>query len=201
MKLLLDFFPIILFFVAFKVAGIYVATAVAINYATVTRVGTTSVVEVGGVPYLVVEFDVAFEMNGVAVPEPTDLYLLQLTYRAEDNWRVAWSEEKHFAGFTFSVFDAAGAATAGVSAAAAPARPPAAAAGAAPGAQSRRDAGAGLVSGEAGMHRERGTGAHPGVRSCARPRGARGAQPRQRRRHARRGDTSRSGGGRGGSGG
>ncbi len=30
MKLLLDFFPIILFFVAFKVAGIYVATAVAI---------------------------------------------------------------------------------------------------------------------------------------------------------------------------
>jgi hypothetical protein len=63
---------------------------------------------------VVVEFDVAFEMNGVAVPEPTDLYLLQLTYRAEDNWRVAWSEEKHFAGFTFSVFDAAGAATAGV---------------------------------------------------------------------------------------
>ncbi len=30
MKLLIDFFPIILFFVAFKVAGIYVATAVAI---------------------------------------------------------------------------------------------------------------------------------------------------------------------------
>ena len=30
MKLLLDFFPIILFFVAFKFAGIYVATAVAI---------------------------------------------------------------------------------------------------------------------------------------------------------------------------
>jgi intracellular septation protein len=30
MKLLLDFFPIILFFVAFKIAGIYVATGVAI---------------------------------------------------------------------------------------------------------------------------------------------------------------------------
>ena len=30
MKLLLDFFPIILFFVAFKVWGIYVTTAVAI---------------------------------------------------------------------------------------------------------------------------------------------------------------------------
>jgi hypothetical protein len=33
-------------------------SGVTINYATVTRVGTTSVVEVGGVPYLVVEFDV-----------------------------------------------------------------------------------------------------------------------------------------------
>ncbi|HWI81233.1 septation protein IspZ, partial [Ramlibacter sp.] len=30
MKLLIDFFPIILFFAAFKVAGIYVATGVAI---------------------------------------------------------------------------------------------------------------------------------------------------------------------------
>ena len=30
MKLLFDFFPVILFFAAFKVAGIYVATAVAI---------------------------------------------------------------------------------------------------------------------------------------------------------------------------
>ena len=30
MKLLLDFFPIILFFVAFKFAGIYVATGVLI---------------------------------------------------------------------------------------------------------------------------------------------------------------------------
>jgi intracellular septation protein len=38
MKLLLDFFPIILFFVAFKVWGIYVATAVAI-VATVGQIG------------------------------------------------------------------------------------------------------------------------------------------------------------------
>ena len=38
MKLLLDFFPIILFFVAFKVWGIYVATAVAI-VATVVQIG------------------------------------------------------------------------------------------------------------------------------------------------------------------
>jgi len=37
MKLLLDFFPIILFFVAFKVAGIYVATGVAIA-ATVAQI-------------------------------------------------------------------------------------------------------------------------------------------------------------------
>ena len=38
MKLLLDFFPIILFFAAFKVWGIYVATAVAI-VATVGQIG------------------------------------------------------------------------------------------------------------------------------------------------------------------
>jgi intracellular septation protein len=37
MKLLLDFFPIILFFVAFKVAGIYVATGVAIA-ATIAQI-------------------------------------------------------------------------------------------------------------------------------------------------------------------
>ena len=38
MKLLLDFFPIILFFVAFKFAGIYVATGVAI-VATIAQIG------------------------------------------------------------------------------------------------------------------------------------------------------------------
>ena len=37
MKLLLDFFPIVLFFVAFKVAGIYVATGVAI-VATIAQI-------------------------------------------------------------------------------------------------------------------------------------------------------------------
>jgi intracellular septation protein len=37
MKLLIDFFPIILFFVAFKIAGIYVATAVAI-VATIAQI-------------------------------------------------------------------------------------------------------------------------------------------------------------------
>lgn len=38
MKLLIDFFPIILFFVAFKVWGIYTATAVAIA-ATIVQIG------------------------------------------------------------------------------------------------------------------------------------------------------------------
>ncbi len=38
MKLLLDFFPIILFFVAFKMAGIFIATAVAI-VATLLQIG------------------------------------------------------------------------------------------------------------------------------------------------------------------
>lgn len=38
MKLLLDFFPIVLFFVAFKIWGIYVATAVAI-IATIAQIG------------------------------------------------------------------------------------------------------------------------------------------------------------------
>jgi intracellular septation protein len=37
MKLLLDFFPIVLFFVAFKIAGIYVATGVAIA-ATIAQI-------------------------------------------------------------------------------------------------------------------------------------------------------------------
>ena len=40
MKLLLDFFPIILFFAAFKVAGIYVATGVAIAATIATPVAT-----------------------------------------------------------------------------------------------------------------------------------------------------------------
>ncbi|OGS90114.1 MAG: septation protein A [Gallionellales bacterium GWA2_60_18] len=40
MKLLFDLFPVILFFIAFKVSGIYVATAVAIG-ATVVQIGWT----------------------------------------------------------------------------------------------------------------------------------------------------------------
>lgn len=62
---------------------------------------------------VVVEIDVAFEMNGTPIPEPAELYLLQLTYRAEDNWRVVWSEDKIFSGFTFANLDPDGAKVAG----------------------------------------------------------------------------------------
>ncbi|GDX80623.1 hypothetical protein LBMAG42_24340 [Deltaproteobacteria bacterium] len=54
---------------------------------------------------VVVEVDVAFEMNGTPIPEPTELYLLQLTYRADDNWRVVWSDDKIFSSFTFAHLD------------------------------------------------------------------------------------------------
>lgn len=54
---------------------------------------------------VVLELEVVFEMNGTAIPEPTELYLLQLTYRADDNWRVVWSEDKRFTSFTFADLD------------------------------------------------------------------------------------------------
>jgi len=58
---------------------------------------------------VLMEIEIAFEINGDPVPEPADKYLLQLTYRAEDNWRVVYSADKKFTGFTFADFDAAGA--------------------------------------------------------------------------------------------
>lgn len=57
---------------------------------------------------ILMELEIGFEMNGELIPEPKDLYLLQLTYRAEDNWRVVWSEDKIFSGFTFSQLDEEG---------------------------------------------------------------------------------------------
>ncbi len=54
---------------------------------------------------VIVEIDVVFDMNGTPIPEPSELYLLQLTYRAEDNWRVVWSENKVFTSFTFADLD------------------------------------------------------------------------------------------------
>jgi hypothetical protein len=53
-------------------------------------------------------------MNGAPIPEPSELYLLQMTYRAEDNWRVVWSEDKIFSGFTFANLDPDGSKVAGV---------------------------------------------------------------------------------------
>ena len=58
---------------------------------------------------VLVEIEIGFEMNGELVEEPSDLYLLQLTYRADDNWRVVWSEDKIFSSFTFANLDEDGA--------------------------------------------------------------------------------------------
>jgi len=51
---------------------------------------------------VLVEIEVSFECNGEAVAEPENDYLMQLTYRAGDNWRVVWSDDKRYAGFTFA---------------------------------------------------------------------------------------------------
>lgn len=58
---------------------------------------------------VLVELEVGFEMNGELIEEPDDKYSLQLTYKAEDNWRVVWSEDKIYAGFRFSDLDPDGA--------------------------------------------------------------------------------------------
>jgi hypothetical protein len=58
---------------------------------------------------VLLEIEVGFEMNGELVEEPVKLYHLQLTYRAEDSWRVVWTEDKVFSKFTFSDLDEDGA--------------------------------------------------------------------------------------------
>lgn len=58
---------------------------------------------------VMVEVEVGFEMNGELIEEPEKLYRLQLTYRAEDSWRVVWTEDKIFSGFTFADLDPDGA--------------------------------------------------------------------------------------------
>jgi hypothetical protein len=55
------------------------------------------------------EIEVGFEMNGELIAEPTKLYQLQLTYRAEDNWRVVWTKNKLYSAFTFAKIDKDGA--------------------------------------------------------------------------------------------
>ncbi len=57
---------------------------------------------------VLMELEVGFEMNGELVEEPAALYDLQLTYRAEDSWRVVWSEDKVYSKFTFSTLDEEG---------------------------------------------------------------------------------------------
>ncbi len=58
---------------------------------------------------VLLELEVGFEMNGEFIEEPKDLYDLQLTYRAEDSWRVVWTEDKVFSKFTFADLDEEGA--------------------------------------------------------------------------------------------
>ncbi|NOY26093.1 MAG: hypothetical protein GXP62_09495, partial [Oligoflexia bacterium] len=58
---------------------------------------------------VLVEIEVGFEMNGELIEEPDEKYALQLTYRAEDNWRVVWSEDKIYANFKFADLDPDGA--------------------------------------------------------------------------------------------
>jgi hypothetical protein len=56
-----------------------------------------------------IEIDIAFELNGEPQEEPIEDYRLQLTYRAQDNWRVVYHPDQVFAGFTLSHFDEEGA--------------------------------------------------------------------------------------------
>jgi hypothetical protein len=58
---------------------------------------------------VLVEMEVGFDCNGEPVEEPVDDYLMQLTYRAGDNWRVVWSKDKEYASFTFATKDEEGA--------------------------------------------------------------------------------------------
>jgi len=58
---------------------------------------------------VVIELEVGFEMNGELIAEPSDLYQLQLCYRAEDSWRVVYSRNKKWTKFTFADLDKDGA--------------------------------------------------------------------------------------------
>lgn len=51
---------------------------------------------------IVVEIDYSFQMNGEDIEEPIDLYALQLSYRAEDSWRVVRSDDKRFSKCTLN---------------------------------------------------------------------------------------------------
>ena len=58
---------------------------------------------------ILVELEIGFELNGEEIEEPVKDYKLQLTYRAHDNWRVVYSSDKIYTGFTLSDLDPEGA--------------------------------------------------------------------------------------------
>lgn len=62
---------------------------------------------------VLVELEVDFDLDGESVPEPDTKYKLQLTYRADDNWRVVYDKEQTYASFTFKTLDPQGAKKAG----------------------------------------------------------------------------------------
>ncbi len=58
---------------------------------------------------VMVEIEVGFEWEGEPIEEPSDLYHMQLTYRAADTWRVVWTDEGTFQEFTWANLDPEGA--------------------------------------------------------------------------------------------
>ena len=62
---------------------------------------------------VLIELEVDFDLEGESVLEPEKDYKLQLTYRAEDNWRVVYDKKQTYAGFTFQTLDPQGAKKAG----------------------------------------------------------------------------------------
>jgi hypothetical protein len=49
-----------------------------------------------------VEVTYSFEMNGETIEEPIDSYALQLSYRADDSWRLVYTEDKIYTKFRFN---------------------------------------------------------------------------------------------------
>lgn len=48
------------------------------------------------------EVTYTFEMNGEMIEEPIDAYAMQLSYRADDSWRIVNTEDKIFTKFRFN---------------------------------------------------------------------------------------------------
>ncbi|MBT3219001.1 MAG: hypothetical protein HN348_07915 [Proteobacteria bacterium] len=58
---------------------------------------------------VMLELEIGFELDSELIEDPSDLYHLQMTYRAADTWRVVYTEEGTFAQFTFADLDPEGA--------------------------------------------------------------------------------------------